>query len=174
MSTRPIMLSLDTLAIPYIRDMSAARGSDLPRDQHALMTRFGAPEQVRACYLYATASTPVTYYPSLRVMPGVTDVGVGILVSGTGTVAFTVSGVDATGSSFRSAVMYDTTPSLEEAARLYNGTALPTTESAAGRALTVRTSVLWECTDVELTVTITPDPKLYIYEMSFVPLHVPR
>lgn len=175
MSTRPIMMSLDTLALPQLRDLMAARVSDLPRDQHALMSAWGGPPQVASCYYYATASTIQVYGFTIWAPPGVTEVGIGVLMSGNGTLEFN-SAFDTWGSRFTSAVVYGDEPSMETATRAYNGTVLTASSSndAYGRALTVRTAAEWGFQDVDLTVTITPSPELYIYEMSFVPLHVPR
>lgn len=170
MSTRPILMSLDTLPLPTLRDMMAARSSDLPRDQHALMSAYGGPEQVRGCYLFATASTIATYTMSLRVAPGVTVVGIGILISGNGTASFTTA---AGGSStFMSAVAYADEPSPENASRLFGG--IQVAGDGEGNALAVRSSVAWDWTSVDITLTLTPNHELYVYELSFVPVHVPR
>lgn len=172
MTTRPISISLDTAAVAGIRDLAPARASDLPRDQHALMSAWGGPEQARACYYTALAGVTTTYYPSVRVPPGVTEMGVEVLMSGTGRVLIT-SPADATGSLLLSAVTYDDTSSLENASRLYAGTV--SDYSSPGRALTVRSAVAWTWETVQLEMIINPNGfDVVIYGLSFVPIHIPR
>lgn len=172
MSTRPILLSLDTLALPQVRDLAAARAADLPRDQHALMSAFGGPAQTRSVTFTATSSTLATYYPSWRVPPGVTDVGIGIRASGNGVVTVQPA-ADAIGTSFIVSVVFDGDPTVDAATRMYNGSVLPGV-SVVGRAVTALAAPVWEFTSVEFVLTIDPAPTLYVYELSFVPIHIPR
>lgn len=174
MSTRPVNISLDLADVSEIRDMREARASDLPRDQHALMSSWGGPEQARSVYYTSTGGTTTTYYPSARVPPGVTDVGIEILVSGSASILIT-SAVDAVGSLFTSAVTYADTPTSESATRIYNS-GTDSSQGAPGRALTVRSAVAWTWETVQLTLVIDPlsAEDVVIYGLSVVPLHIPR
>lgn len=175
MSTRPRPGSLDTAALAGLADLAIARAATIPREQHQLMSEGGAPEQVRAVYWVTTGGTAATYYPSLRVPPGVTEVDIEVVLSGNGLVLFT-SSVDTVGCEFSSQVVYYDGPSIELATTQRTNGAVDSTNGARGRALTVRTSAVWEWTDVQLTAVITPvaGMGLEVYVVSYAPIHIPR
>lgn len=175
MTTRPQFISLDTRDLAQIVDLAPARASDLPREQHALMSGYGGPEKARSCYYATSAVAPATYTLSERVPPGVTELDVEIAVAGNGTIVFTTS-ADAVGTNFRvSAVVYDGAPSPDVAVSLRSGGVVDSTNGPAGRALTVRASSSWSFDWVDIVMVLTPEVSdLTVYAIGFAPVHVPR
>ena len=171
MTTRPRGDVLDMVTPQELVDMAIARASDLPREQHALMSAGGAPEQTRSVWYEATGGTPQTYNPSVRVPPGVTAMDVEILLSGNGTVEITSPAGDTL---FRTNVVYDSAPTPDHGVQLRTDGVTETGYDTEGTALVVLSAVAWEETDVDLTVVVTPDEKLTVYYLSFAPIHVPR
>lgn len=173
MSISPTYRSLDRMSAYELTDLFPARASSIPLMQHALMSGFGGPPQGRSCYIAATSGTPVTRVVSVRVPPGVKEVGIAALISGHGVVAFT-SAEDSNGTELRSSATYSDSP-LDVAAWLftgYNGD----TATSGGRSLPVRGSVLWEHSWVDVTVEVTPDSgqDLTLFSLVYYPVQVPR
>lgn len=148
---------LDTLVAVGVTDFALALSSYL-RDaqvrQHALMSEWGGPPVCHSCYLSTTGSTSTTF--TVRLPPGVTDVRVDVLAWGNGTLTITTS-ADATGSALTHVSPVDTGAVDEESAVwIGTGSTLPSSAGAtSGRAVTVRSSVAWTWTDVDLTLAIT-------------------
>lgn len=175
MTTRPRAGSLDTMDVSQLQDMVRARASTLPREQHQLMSQGGAPEQAKGVWWRASGATPVTYSPSYRAPPGVTEVDITICASGNGTILFTTP-VDAVGTEFAYAVVYRDGPSMELARESSTNGVVDDSNGPRGRALTVRSSAVWEHTDVQLTVVLqsASGQELEVYWVSYAPIHVPR
>ena len=175
MSTRPRYNALDTDSVEQLRDLAIARVTLLQSgEQHALMSGYGGPEQCFGVYWVASGGVAATYTPYCRVPPGVTEIAIEIVASGNGTIVFT-STADATGSEFVEAVVFDGTPTMDQASRTRANGSSDATEPA-GRRLIVRTSVAWTWTDVQLTVVLDPTSTfdLEVYEVIYAPVHIPR
>lgn len=174
MSISPTYRALDRNSTSVLPDLFPARASSIPLHQHALMSGYGGPPQGRGFYVAATGGTPVTRIISVRVPPGVKEVGISALVSGMGVVTFT-SAEDTNGTELRSSITYYDEPALDLATWLftgYNGD----TATSGGRSLPVRGSVVWEHAWVDVTVEVTPDTDmdLSVFSLVFYPVHVPR
>lgn len=175
MTTRPRFESLDLADTSRLRDLAPARASELPRQQHALMSEWGGPPQMRSVYLDALSGAVYTDVISYRVPPGVTEVDVHALMYGSGTALFTTSS-DSTGTRFRS--LGSTGTGMLEAAewKMTGGTLSADNGAESGRALIVRSAVAWEWTDVDITVVVdaTAGRDLYVFGLVFSPIHIPR
>lgn len=173
MSTRPRFESLDIASTEPLRDLAPARASELPRQQHALMSAWGGPPQCRSCVLTSTGAI-LSVGISYRVPPGVTEVDIAALMCGDGTILFT-SPVDAVGAQLRA--NGQTADLLEHATwKSTGGTLDPDNGAESGRALIVRTSAAWEWTDVVITTALdaSASDDLYLFALTFSPIHISR
>lgn len=177
MSTRARFESLDLADVTPLRDLAAARASDLPRQQHALMSGWGGPPQARSVYWGSESGVPYEGHISYRVPPGVTEVDVSVLAWGEGTIRFLPS-TDAVGTKLRFATLdytHTLTGQLESAVWLGTAGVLDSDNGAeSGRAMTVRAAVAWTWTDVEIQIDLTSTTDAYVYAVTFTPLHIPR
>lgn len=174
MTTRPQFDSLDLADPSPLLDLAIARASLLPREQHALMSGWGGPPQCRACMFVAENGASNTYTISYRVPPGVTDVDVAALLYGDGTLTLTTS-ADATGTRMRSVGASD---NVSEGAVWVttNGSLDDDNGAESGRALTMRAAVAWTWVDTDITVVIDAagSDDLYLWALTFKPIHITR
>ena len=130
--------------------------------QHALMTGWGGPPICRSYYLSTTTDT--TRSVTLHLPPGVTQVYVGLLAWGNGSITVTTS-ADGTGTVFTLVGPVDTGAMDEESAAWVLG----------GRPVTVASSASWAWADVDFTLTVdVVDTVVGALAFEVRPIHVPR
>lgn len=176
MSVAPLFSPLNRTSLTPLTDFTPARASLIPRTQHALMSGWGGPPQGRTIYIAAENGVALTRYIGVEAPPGVLEVDMEVLACGRGTIAFTTA--DDTGTGFR--IQRDSygptsAPALDYARWSRTGGGGEPTDDA-GRALIVRSSVVWTHESIATTVVVTPDVDRYltVFAIIFHPIHVPR
>lgn len=169
---------LDMVYVAPMVDMKAAvvdHLSDIQRRQHALMSEWGGAAVCHTTHWNVGADAALTF--TVRVPPGVTELGLAILAYGAATITVT-SSVDATGTAFSVLSPIDGGGADEESPTWYttSGPMSSTLGADSGRAVTVRSSVAWVWADVDLTFTATDvgTGHIGILAIETRPVHVSR
>lgn len=167
---------VDEIQIVNVLDFAPATVSYLRTirtRQHALMSEWGGPPTARTLYLQASGDDAWTV--TIRVPPGTTDLGLAILAFGNGTLTVT-SAADAVGTALVSVAPIDSGAVDEEAATWIatTGSLSSSLGASSGRAVTVRSSVAWTWTDIDLTFTVTSVTTNWgILALETRPIHIP-
>lgn len=149
--------------------------ADIQRRQHALMSAWGGAPVSHSCHWNSGSDSAFTF--TVRVPPGVTELGFSILAYGTATVTITTS-VDATGTALSVVSPMDGGSADEENPIWYSTSGVMSSSlgASSGRAVTVRSSVAWTWTDVDLVFTMTNvgTGHIGILAIETRPVHVSR
>lgn len=167
---------VDEIQITDVLDFAPSTASYLRTirtRQHALMSEWGGPPTARTLYLQASGDDAWTV--TIRVPPGTVDLGIAVLAFGNGTLTIT-SSADAVGTALVSVAPIDSGAVDEEAATWIasTGSLSSSLGASSGRAVTVRSSVVWTWVDVDLTFTVTGVTTNWgILALETRPIHIP-
>lgn len=174
MSVQPIAeIDVDLIDLYAVRDMAPALVDYLRMirsRQHALMSAWGGPAVCRSLGLTSSGST--TWTVTVRVPPGVTDLGLALLCHGSAIITITTA-ADATGTELRSVAPNDA--GAETPTWVSTGTVAPSSAGASsGRAVTVLSSASWTWSDVDLSIAVADVSSVGLLAIETRPVHVAR